>query len=76
MAKGKKYDYRVVENSGSSGSWTAEIVRRASSKKTVVSKSHDGFATESEAQACRQNELKSFLEGQEKRNKRRALHRK
>lgn len=73
MAKGKKYDYRVVENKGT---WSAEIIRRASSKKTVVSKSQDGFATESEAQTWGKDELKLFLESQDKRNKRRALQRK
>ena len=69
----KKYDYRVEQDKSG---WTAEIVRRASSKKTVVSKRQDGFATESHAQAWGQSELKSFLEGQDKRNKRRALNRK
>ncbi len=73
MAKSKKYDYRVVQDKSG---WTAEIIRRASSKKTVVSKSQSGFTTESDAQEWGQNELKSFLESQEKRNKRRALQRK
>ena len=73
MAKSKKYDYRVVQDKSG---WTAEIVRRASSKKTVVSKSQGGFTTESDAQEWGQNELKSFLENQDKRNKRRARQRK
>ena len=73
MAKGKKYDYRAVENSGF---WTAEIIRRASSKKTVVSKSQSGFTTESDAQEWGQNELKLFLQNLDQRNGRRSLQRK
>jgi len=73
MSKGKKYDYRITE---ANGHWTAEIVRRASSKKTVISKSQDGFSSESDAQAWGQNELKSFLHNQEQRNKRHSLERK
>lgn len=40
MAKGKKYDFNLVLVDGS---WTAEIVRKITSKKTVVSKSQAGF---------------------------------
>lgn len=58
MNKGKKYDYRVVQHDGC---WKAEITRRASAKKTVVTKSQDGFATEADAQAWAQSELKSLL---------------
>ncbi len=47
MSKGKKYDFRVTQ--GDNG-WKTEITRRMTSTKTVVSKSHDGFATEAEAQ--------------------------
>ena len=46
MSKGKKYDFRVTQ--GDKG-WKTEITRRMTSTKTVVSKSHDGFATEAEA---------------------------
>jgi hypothetical protein len=63
----KKYDYRVVQNGKT---WTAEITRRATSKKTVISKSQDGFASEAEAKAWGEEELKSFLENLGKRNKR------
>ena len=73
MAKGKKFDYRVVQDKSG---WSAEIVRRASSKKMVVSKSQSGFSTESNAQEWGQKELKLFLENLDKRNKRRALQRK
>ncbi|MCE9685583.1 DUF3622 domain-containing protein [Shewanella sp. AS16] len=66
MSKGKKYDFRVTE---SSKGWKAEIVRRMTSTKTVVSKFRDGMATEAEAQAWGEETLKSFLQAQVERNK-------
>jgi len=69
MAKGKKYEYRLVQDNTS---WTAEIVRRITSKKTVVSKSQGGFTSESDAQEWGQKELKSFLQNLTERNKRRS----
>jgi len=60
MAKGKKYDYRATQDDG--GVWTAEITRRVTSRKTVVSKSQGGFATESEALAWGEEEIKSFVQ--------------
>lgn len=65
MAKGKKYEYRVVQDKDS---WSAEIIRRITSKKTGVSKSQGGFATEAEAQEWGQKELKVFLEKLKVRN--------
>lgn len=73
MTKGKKFDYRIVEDSSK---WAAEITRRASAKKLVVSKRQDGFASEADAQSWAETELKSFVEKLEKQNKRRALLRK
>lgn len=69
MTKGRKYDYRVAQDNAG---WKAEILRRASSKKTVVSKSQDGFATETEALDWGQRELKALLETLAERNKQRA----
>jgi len=69
MAQGKKYDYRIVQLNTS---WTAEIIRRITSKKTVVSKSQAGFSTESDAQEWGQVELKVFLQSLNERNKRRS----
>ncbi len=66
MAKGKKYTYRVVQDGAN---WTAEIVRRMTSKKTVVSKSQGGFATESEAQEWGNKELAVFSKKLSERNK-------
>ncbi|MDX2321735.1 MAG: DUF3622 domain-containing protein [Moritella sp.] len=68
MAKGKKYDFNLVL---ADGSWTAEIVRKITSKKTVVSKSQAGFASEAEAQVWAETELKGFLQNQIDRNNRR-----
>jgi len=73
MAKSKKFDYQVVQDKSG---WSAKIIRKASSKKQVVSKQQDGFATEADAQAWGETELKSFLQQLEQRNKRRALLRK
>ncbi|MFT5807891.1 MAG: L-cysteine desulfidase [Moritella dasanensis] len=68
MAKGKKYDFNLVLVDGS---WTAEIVRKITSKKTVVSKSQADFASEAEAQVWAETELKGFLQNQIDRNARR-----
>lgn len=73
MAKGKKYDYRLSQDGVV---WRAEIVRRVTSKKTVVSKSQDGFSSEPEAQAWAEDTLQSFSESLSERNKRRAEKRK
>ena len=72
MAKAKKYDYRIVQGDTD---WSAEITRRASSKKTVVSKSQGGFASESEAKKWGEQALESFLESLAERNKRRSSQR-
>ena len=58
MTQSKKYDCRVVQdNTG----WSADIIRRVTSKKTVVTKSQSGFTSEAEAQDWGQKEVKSFL---------------
>lgn len=58
MKQSKKYDCRVVQDNDS---WTAEITRRVTSRVTVVSKGKGGFATEAEALAWGQSEVKAFL---------------
>ena len=68
MSKGKKYDFRVIQ---SENGFKTEITRRMTSTKTVVSKSHDGFATEADAQAWGLSELQVFLGTLAERNKRR-----
>ncbi len=69
MTKEKKYNCRVAQGDTS---WVAEIVRRVSSRETVVSKSQDGFSTEAEAQEWGGIELKLFMQNQNERNKRRS----
>lgn len=66
MAKGKKYDFRVKQGNAC---WTAEIIRKVTSKKTTVSKRQSGFSSESEAQAWGQEELKIFLQNLHEQNK-------
>lgn len=69
MSKGKKYDYRILKNRKD---WKVEIVRQATSSKTVVSKRQTGFATEAEAKEWAETELKSFIENLAEKNKRHA----
>ena len=58
MSASKKYSYRTVQdNSG----WSVEIIRRASSKKSVMSTTQDGFATETEAREWGEKEVVIFL---------------
>ena len=72
MSIDKKYSYQIEQEENG---WSAKIVRRASAKKTVVSKRQSGFSTESEAQKWGKDELKSFLENLAQRNERDALKR-
>jgi hypothetical protein len=72
MSTNKKYDYRVVKGKTD---WTAEIIRRVTSKKTSVSKSQGGFASEEDARAWGEKELGSFLANLAERNKRDAVQR-
>lgn len=69
MPQGKKYSARITQQKSN---WSAEILRQVSNKKTRVSKRQDDFATESEAQAWAEEELKQFLQQQVERNKRKA----
>jgi len=69
MTKRKKYDYRVVTDDTG---WRAEVIRQVTSKQTMVSKSQDGFASETDAQAWAQQALQSFAENLSERNKRRS----
>ncbi|MDO6620376.1 MULTISPECIES: DUF3622 domain-containing protein [unclassified Shewanella] len=67
MTKAKKYDFRVKQVGTT---WKTEITRRMTATKTIVSKSHDGFASEAEAEAWGKQELPAFLTTQAERNKR------
>ncbi|MGH1463576.1 MAG: DUF3622 domain-containing protein [Neptuniibacter sp.] len=69
MSQGKKYSYHLIQKGDS---WSAEILRQASHKKTVVSKRQGDFKTEAEAEAWAEQTLKGFLEQQVERNKRKS----
>ena len=75
MTQSKKYDYQVSQDQAT---WAVKIIRRASSKKSVVTKSQSGFSTEAEAQAWGQDEVKTLLkthnlgEQQKRRDKKEA----
>lgn len=71
MAKSKKYAYRVIQDNNS---WTTEINRRVTSRVTVVTKNQAGFASEDEAIAWGQAQVKALLKSTNlnERNKRRA----
>jgi len=73
MTKGKKYGCRIVKDGSI---WNAEIIRRITSKKTVVSKSQGGFTTESEAQEWGNKELEIFSMKLKEQNKLRSELRK
>lgn len=73
MKQSKKYDSRI---SKVNDSWTAEIIRRASVEKTVVSKTQTDFKSEADAKEWAEKELLTFLTTQSDRNKRRAEKRK
>jgi len=68
MATSSKYAIQIVQDNSI---WTADITRRVSRKEVVVSKTETGFATEAEAQAWADAELKGFVENQNERNKKR-----
>jgi len=69
MAK-YSFDVRQVESE-----WVADIVRRVSARKTLVSKQQVGFSSESEALAWANETLMSFKTQQSERNDRRAKQR-
>lgn len=58
MTQSKKYSCRVSQDGTT---WTAEIVRRASAKKSIVTTKQAGFASEAEAQAWGETEVTGFL---------------
>ena len=58
MKQSKKYDF-LIEKEGDT--WTAVIIRRVTSRTTVVSKTKTGFTAEAEAQAWAKDEVKAFL---------------
>ena len=72
MTQQKKYGLRVIE---AEGTWTAQVTRRMTARKTVVSKSQKGFATEAEANEWGNKALQQIVENLMVRNERRAKQR-
>ena len=73
MSKSKKYDFRAVQENSE---WKAEIIRRVTSRKVVVSKSQSGFSSEADALKWGEEELKTFISNLGKKNERDSLLRK
>jgi len=69
MANSKKYSFKVKQDRSS---WSAQIIRRVSSQKKLVSKRQGGFKSEAEAQAWAEKEIVLFFENLSARNKRRS----
>lgn len=72
MDQTKKYDARVISQGDT---WAAEITRRVSSQRTVVSKGQDGFSSEAEALAWAEATLLEFSQKHADKNKRHARER-
>ena len=68
MKESKKYSTRTSQEKDT---WSAEVIRRASAKKTIVSKTQAGFKTEAEATEWAEKELVIFTAKQSEQNKRR-----
>ena len=73
MATTKKYDFRLLQKDSV---WSAEIVRRVSAEKMVVSKHQDGFVTEADAEVWATNEIALFLKKYKEKDKERSEKRK
>lgn len=60
MAKGRKFDTRVVPDGA--GTWTAQVIRRRTSRGTVVERERAGFTSQTEASQWAVAELCAYLE--------------
>jgi len=69
MSKDRKYSTQIVQQDSG---WNAAIIRRVTARKTTVTKSRDGFASEAEATDWAATELASLLKTLAERNQRRA----
>ena len=72
MKENKKYS---IHTSQKKDTWSAEVIRRASAQKTIVSKTQAGFKTEAEATEWAEKELVLFTAKQSEQNKRRGKKR-
>ncbi len=67
----KKYEIYTTEENNS---WTGGVVRRVTARKTAITKSQQGFASEVEATAWAETELKALLKVLAERNERKKLN--
>ena len=58
MKQSKKFGYHIIKEGSS---WSVEIIRRVTAKKTRVSKREDGFQSEEEAEKWGKSEVETFL---------------
>ncbi|MCG9697538.1 DUF3622 domain-containing protein [Shewanella sp. Isolate11] len=72
MSQDKKYALRVVETEQG---WSAQVTRRMTARKTVVTKKKEGFATQEEASEWGNKALQAIVENLMVRNERRAKSR-
>jgi len=69
MTQQKKFDYQIKQDANT---WSAEITRRVSARRSSVSKQQDGFASEALAIEWATVELAGFLEKQKQANARKS----
>lgn len=72
MTQQKKFDYQIKQDANT---WSAEITRRVSARRSSVSKQQDGFETEALAIEWATAELAGFLEKQKQANARKSERR-
>jgi hypothetical protein len=72
MTQQKKFDYQIKQDANT---WSAEITRRVSARRSSISKQKDGFATEALAIEWATAELDGFLEKQKQANARKSSRR-
>ncbi len=69
MAQEKKYDYRLVQDSDT---WTTEITKRVTARKTTVTKRKKDFETQAQAKEWGETKLAEYVESLQQHNKRKA----
>ena len=72
MTQQKKFDYKIKQDANT---WSAEITRRVSARRSNVSKQQGGFETEALAIEWATTELAGFLEKQKQANARKSERR-
>lgn len=58
MKQTKKFAFHLIQEGDS---WSVEIIRRVTAKKTRVSKRQNGFASQQEAEQWGQSEVETFI---------------